>query len=104
MPAQGNALGHRKYRGQSPERAASSCRAHSGLCLFFAQTQGVALGWLGSHRWCFRGISHSKCMAAFRKSCGLNQLLRGFTGIVLRLEVLFFVRYVVSRVVAFYKT
>ena len=75
IPAQGNALGYRSQKDQSPEGAAQSWDAPSGLSFLYRQTQGVALGWHGSHRWCLMAVAHST-RVIFSQAVSLSIVLR----------------------------
>ena len=63
MPAQGNALGHQQYTIKALKgRHDFLSRPFRALSIFNPVSQGAALGWHGSHRWCFRGVTLAMCM------------------------------------------
>ncbi len=61
-PAQGNALGFGfrsggALKGRHTNQSTPLFRPFRADALFYARTQGVALGWLGTHLWCSTAIA-----------------------------------------------
>ena len=52
MPAQGNALGKLNNQNKALKGRSNGVPPLQGFVCFWDCSQGVALGWYGSHLWC----------------------------------------------------